>query len=71
MWAAPAGTPRAVTERLSQEIRAAWADPALRQRAIGIGVRLTGGTPEELAARLQKEKPLWAEMVRVTGARAE
>lgn len=71
MWAAPAGTPRAVTERLSQEIRAAWADPALQQRAITIGTRLTGSTPEELAARLQAEKPLWAEMVRITGAKAE
>jgi tripartite-type tricarboxylate transporter receptor subunit TctC len=71
MWAAPAGTPRAVTERLSQEIRAAWADPALQQRAITIGTKLTGSTPEELAARLQREKPLWAEMVRITGAKAE
>lgn len=71
MWAAPAGVPRAVTERLSQEIRAAWADQALQRRAIEIGVRLTGSTPDELNARLQKEKPLWAEMVRVTGARAE
>ncbi len=71
MWAAPAGTPRAVTERLSQEIRAAWADPALQQRAITIGTKLTGSTPDELAARLQKEKPLWAEMVRITGAKAE
>jgi tripartite-type tricarboxylate transporter receptor subunit TctC len=71
MWAAPAGTPRAVTERLSQEVRAAWDDPALQQRAIAIGTRLTGSTPDELAARLQREKPLWAEMVRITGAKAD
>jgi tripartite-type tricarboxylate transporter receptor subunit TctC len=71
MWAAPAGTPREVTERLSQEVRTAWADPALQERAIGIGARLTGSTPAELAARLQREKPLWAEMVRITGAKAE
>jgi tripartite-type tricarboxylate transporter receptor subunit TctC len=71
MWAAPAGTPREVTERLSQEIRAAFADPALQERAIGMGARLTGSTPDELAARLAKEKPLWAELVRITGAKAE
>ena len=71
MWAAPAGTPRAITDKLSAEIRAAWADPALQRRAIEIGTKLTGSTPEELAARLQREKPLWAEMVKITGAKPE
>ena len=71
MWAAPRGTPQAVTERLSAEIRAAWADPALQQRSIGMGARLTGSTPEALAARLAKERPIWAEMVKVSGAQPE
>jgi tripartite-type tricarboxylate transporter receptor subunit TctC len=71
MWAAPRGTPQAITERLSAEIRAAWADPALQQRAIGMGARLTGSTPAGLAARLAKEKPIWAEMVKVSGAQPE
>lgn len=71
MWAAPRGTSRAVLDRLSAEIRAAWADPALQQRAIGMGARLTGSTPEGLAARLAKEKPIWAEMVKVSGAQPE
>ena len=53
------------------QIRAAFADPALRQRAIGMGARLLGTTPEELAARLARERPIWAEMVRISGARPE
>ena len=68
LWAAPAGTPRPVVDRLSREVRAAFADPALQQRAIGMGARLTGSTPEEAAARLAREKPQWAEMVRLSGA---
>ena len=71
MWAAPRGTPQAVTERLSAEIRAAWADPALQSRAIGMGARLTGSTPEDAAARLARERPMWAEMVRISGAKPE
>ena len=71
MWAGPAGLPAEVAERLSATIRTAWADPALQQRAIAIGTRLTGSTPAELAARLRREKPLWAEMVRITGAKAD
>lgn len=69
-WAGPAGLPREIAERLSREIRAAWADPALQRRAIEMGARLTGSTPEELGARLEREKPRWAEMVRISGATA-
>lgn len=71
LWAAPAGTPRAVVDRLRQEIRTAFADPALQQRAIGIGTRLTGSTPEQVAERLARETPRWAEMVRISGATPE
>jgi tripartite-type tricarboxylate transporter receptor subunit TctC len=71
LWAAPRGTPQAVVERISAEVRAAWTDAALQQKAIGMGARLTGSTPEGLAARLAKEKPIWAEMVKVSGAQPE
>ncbi|MBK1658872.1 Bug family tripartite tricarboxylate transporter substrate binding protein [Paracraurococcus ruber] len=71
LWAAPRGTPQAIIDRLSAEVRAAFADPALQQRAIGMGARLTGSTPAALAARLAKEKPVWAEMVRISGAQPE
>lgn len=71
LWAAPAGTPRPVIDRLSQEIRTAFADPALQQRAIGMGARLLGTTPEDLAARLDRERPIWTEMVRISGAQPE
>lgn len=69
-WAGPAGMPREIAERLSREVRAAWANPALQRRAIEMGARLTGSTPEELGARLEAEKPRWAEMVRISGAAA-
>ncbi|NMJ39719.1 tripartite tricarboxylate transporter substrate binding protein [Roseomonas sp. JC162] len=71
LWAAPAGTPRAMIDRLSQEIRTAFADQALQQRAIGMGARLLGTTPEQLAERLERERPIWAEMVRISGAQPE
>ncbi|MBR0642940.1 Bug family tripartite tricarboxylate transporter substrate binding protein [Plastoroseomonas hellenica] len=69
-WAGPAGMPREIAERLSREIRATWANPDLQQRAIAMGARLTGSTPEALGARLGAETPRWAEMVRISGAQA-
>jgi tripartite-type tricarboxylate transporter receptor subunit TctC len=71
MWAGPAAMPREVVDRLSREIRTAFADPALQQRVIGMGARLLGTTPEQLAERLQRERPIWAEMVRISGAQPE
>ncbi len=71
MWAGPAAMPREIAEKLSREIRAAWADPALQQRAITMGARLTGSTPDQLAARLKAEQPRWAEMVRISGVQRE
>ncbi|HEY4251240.1 MAG TPA: tripartite tricarboxylate transporter substrate-binding protein [Roseomonas sp.] len=70
LWAGPAGMPAEVAERLSAEIRDCWADPALQERTIAMGARLTGSTPAALGARLAAETPRWAEMVRVSGAQA-
>jgi len=71
LWAAPQGTPRPVIDRLNAEIRAACAEPALRQRAVTMGARLLGSSPEAAAARLEQERPVWAEMARVSGVKAE
>jgi len=71
MWRGPRALPREVVERISAKIRAAFADSELQQRAIGMGARLTGSTPEQLAARLKREQPIWAEMVRISGAQPE
>ena len=71
MWGGPRAMPREIVDRISSEIRTAFADPELQQRAIGMGARLTGSTPEELAARLKREQPIWAEMVKISGAQPE
>ena len=71
LWAGPAAMPREIVDRLSREIRDAWANPTLQARAIAIGARLTGSTPEEARARLKAETPKWAEMVRISGAKPE
>lgn len=71
LWAGPAAMPREIAERLSREVRTAFADTALQQRAIGMGARLLGTTPAQLVERLDRERPIWAEMVRISGARPE
>jgi tripartite-type tricarboxylate transporter receptor subunit TctC len=67
----PAGTPRPTVERLSEALRAAAVDPALQARFAPTGNRPLGTTPEEAAARAAKERPMWREAVRISGARLD
>jgi tripartite-type tricarboxylate transporter receptor subunit TctC len=71
MWAFPAGTPRPIVERLTAEIAAINGSPALQDRARAMGARLLSGTPDAARARIERERTLWRDMVRVSGARME
>ena len=73
-WAAfvmPKGTPRPIVDRLSEALRAVAAEPALQARFQVAGARVVASTPEEALAYGQRERPMWQEMVRVSGARLE
>ena len=65
----PAGTPRPIVERLSAAMRAAAADPAMRARFAATGNQPLGTTPEAAADRAARERPMWRDAVRVSGAR--
>ncbi len=73
-WAAiiaPIGTPRPVVERISAAFRAAAALPAVQARMLQSGGRALWTSPEETMARARAERPMWQEMVRVSGAKAD
>ena len=61
---APAGTPRDIVNRLSQEIGRLLKQPALRERFASVGVELAPNTPEEFAAFIKAEIPKWSKVLR-------
>lgn len=67
----PAGTPAAITNKLSAAIHEFSTDPALQQRFLGTGVRSVGLSPQDAAAFAARERAKWKEAVRVSGAKAE
>jgi tripartite-type tricarboxylate transporter receptor subunit TctC len=68
---APAATPREIVKALNDAtVRAARA-PDLKQKMIDQGADPVGNTPEEFAKLLREEVARWAEVVRVSGAKAE
>jgi tripartite-type tricarboxylate transporter receptor subunit TctC len=68
---APAGTPRDIVQTLANGIVRATRDPEVRRRMLEQGAEPVGSTPEEFAKLLREEVARWAEVVKISGARAD
>ena len=68
---APTGTPDAIIQRLNSEIIMAAQLPDIRKKLEDQGVDLLLSTPLAFGALLKSETIKWAEVIRVTGVKAE
>ena len=68
---APAGTPGDIVNKLAQAIIKAANSPDMKKRLFDQGAEPVGNTPEEFSKLLRTEVATWAEVVKVSGARAE
>jgi tripartite-type tricarboxylate transporter receptor subunit TctC len=71
MFLAPAGTPRDIVQRLSQEAQKAINDSDIKKRFTEIGIEPVGGTPEQAAEFLAAEIAKWAKVITAAGVKAE
>jgi tripartite-type tricarboxylate transporter receptor subunit TctC len=68
---APAGTPRAVIDRLQRELKAVINLPEVRERMVAQGQTPVGNTPEEFAANVRADLPKWDALIKASGAKIE
>lgn len=68
---APAGTPAPIIDRMSREIAAAVAEPALKKQLADSGYVPVGSTPAQLGQHIEAEMTRWAEVVKTSGAKVE
>jgi tripartite-type tricarboxylate transporter receptor subunit TctC len=68
---APAGTPRAVVDRLNREANEALKSPELHKQLVEFGAQVGGGTAEEFAAFAAAEIRRYEEIVAISGAKKE
>jgi tripartite-type tricarboxylate transporter receptor subunit TctC len=61
---APAGTPRAIVDRLSAEVRKAFAGGASRDKLEALGYEIVAGTPEEFGELIRAESARWEKVIR-------
>jgi tripartite-type tricarboxylate transporter receptor subunit TctC len=71
MFLAPAGTPQAIVDRLSEETVRIVNDPAMKDRLEKLGIDAAGTTPAETAKFLQDEIAKWGKVIQVAGVKPE
>jgi tripartite-type tricarboxylate transporter receptor subunit TctC len=67
----PAGTPAAIVNRLSDEMRKALAKPDAVTRLNALGAQIIGDTPEQFAAFLRKDHERWSRVIKAAGVKPE
>src|SRR3712207_2689041 len=68
---APGGTPPAIVQKLSGEVRRIMHEPAVQERLAGMGAKAVGNTPEEFAQFIAAERQKWAEVIKTAGISLE
>jgi tripartite-type tricarboxylate transporter receptor subunit TctC len=68
---APAAAPRDIVNSLATAIAKVTRSPEMRQRLIDQGAEPVGNTPEQFSKLMHEEVTRWAEVVKVSGAKAD
>jgi tripartite-type tricarboxylate transporter receptor subunit TctC len=63
-FVAPAGTPKAVVEKLNREISAIVETPEIREKLKGQGLEADAMKPDELAAHFRAESAKWGKVIK-------
>lgn len=68
---APAGTPKAVAERISGETAKAMQSSDMIKRLVAEGSEAVGGSPEAFAAHIRAEHDQWSNVIKQAGIRGK
>jgi tripartite-type tricarboxylate transporter receptor subunit TctC len=68
---APAGTPKAIVERLQKEIAAVVHLPDVTAKMVEQGQTPLANTPEEFVAAFSRDAPKWIDYIKASGAKPE
>ena len=68
---APAGTPKAIVERLNAETARVLAKPEMKEKFAGLGLEPGTGKPQDIAANIQSESARWAAVIRKRNIKPE
>jgi tripartite-type tricarboxylate transporter receptor subunit TctC len=64
---APAGTPRAIVDKLNKQLDAALATDEVKKRILNAGAEVAAGTPEDYSGVIDREERMWGELIKSAG----
>ena len=68
---APAGTPRAIVDKVQSDVAKALSNPEVRERFVAQGADPGGTTPEQFAAFIRAESDKWTRVVKFSNAKVD
>jgi tripartite-type tricarboxylate transporter receptor subunit TctC len=68
-FVAPAGTPRAIVDKVQREVVKMYADPVIAEKLEKSGISTATSTPEEFDAFVRKEQDRWGQVLRDSGVK--
>ncbi|MFZ9297456.1 MAG: Bug family tripartite tricarboxylate transporter substrate binding protein [Hylemonella sp.] len=68
---APQGTPKDIVDRLQREVVKALADPVIKERYAGLGLRSNGSTPERMGELVRAQLTRYGKAIRDNNIKAE
>ncbi|MGB2816892.1 MAG: tripartite tricarboxylate transporter substrate binding protein [Burkholderiaceae bacterium] len=68
---APAGTPRAIVDKIQGDVAKAMSVPEVRERFVSQGAEPGGNTPDQFSAFIKGEIEKWARVVKVSNAKVD
>ena len=67
----PAGTPPTIVAKLEKDITEVLKSPAVSQKLIDLGFDPVAGSGADLAAIIDRDLPVWRDVVQKSGAKVE
>ena len=68
---APAGTPRAIVDKIQSDVTKALTVPEVRERFVAQGAQPGGTTPDQFAAFIRGETEKWTKVVKISNAKVD
>lgn len=68
---APAGTPRAIVDKIQTDVAKALSVPEVRERFVSQGAEPGGNTPDQFTAFIKGESEKWARVVKFSNAKVD
>jgi tripartite-type tricarboxylate transporter receptor subunit TctC len=70
-FVAPAGTPKAIVDKLQDKVAKIYADPTTYDKLVASGINPVSSTPEEFDAFFRKEAVRWAKAFKESGIKLD